>query len=443
MTAGQADALAAADRTLAAMTGRAPGAHLFVPGRIEVLGKHTDYAGGRSLTCAVERGFAVAYTLRDDPVLRVADASDDRIAECAVDGDVRPTAGEWSNYPITVARRLARNFPGISRGADMAFLSTLPRAAGLSTSSALLTATYLVLEDANDLTTRPEYVAEVRTREGLAGYLGSIENGEGYGGLAGDHGVGTFGGSEDHTAILLSQAGDLGCYHYRPVTRLRRVPLPPDLIFVVGASGIAARKTGEARDQYNRAATLVGALVAAWHTATGGAEPTLAAILSSAPDAGDRLRAIVRRGGASFSAGDLERRLDHFIVEEHEVLPAALDALDAGDFEAFGRLADRSQAASETLLGNQVPETVALARLARERGALAASAFGAGFGGSVWALVRVSEAEPFAAAWQQAYTAAFPTAAAASTFFQTRPGAGARQVRPVATPGAPAAGSGP
>src|SRR5258708_3213568 len=47
--------------------------HWFVPGRIEVLGKHTDYAGGRSLLCAVERGFCVSASPRRDGVLQVTD----------------------------------------------------------------------------------------------------------------------------------------------------------------------------------------------------------------------------------------------------------------------------------------------------------------------------------------------------------------------------------
>ena len=58
MIAAQAAALAEAERTLAATSGRQTEARLFVPGRIEVLGKHTDYAGGLTLTCAVERGFS-------------------------------------------------------------------------------------------------------------------------------------------------------------------------------------------------------------------------------------------------------------------------------------------------------------------------------------------------------------------------------------------------
>jgi galactokinase len=421
------EALRAADETLAALTASRPARRLFVPGRIEVLGKHTDYAGGHSLTCAVERGFAVAYSPRADGVLRVADASDGRQAEFRLSPELTPPVGEWVNYPMTVARRLARNFPGLDRGADVAFLSTLPRAAGLSTSSALVTATYLVLEDVNDLTSRPEYAAEIRTREGLAGYLGSIENGQGYDGLAGDHGVGTFGGSEDHTAIVLSEAGSLGCYHYRPVTRTRSIPLSDDLTFVVGASGIAAAKTGTARASYNRAAELVRALVAGWQAATGRSDATLADALNSAPSAAEELRAIVRVAAGAYAAEDLERRLDHFLVEEFEVLPAALAALNAGDYPALGIVVDQSQEAAERLLGNQVPETAALARLARDQGALAASAFGAGFGGSVWALVPVAEAARFASAWQRVYSRAWP-AAAASTFFTTRPGPGAGRV---------------
>ena len=62
----------------------------------------------------------------------------------------------------------------------------------------------------------------------------------------------------------------------------------------------------------------------------------------------------------------------------------------------FGKLVDESQVAAEELLGNQVPETISLAKHARALGAYAASAFGAGFGGSVWALVSRSEAEQFA-----------------------------------------------
>src|SRR5262245_49919579 len=54
--------------------GEAGQTRLCVPGRIEVLGKHTDYAGGRSLLCTVERGICVVVSRRSDPCVRIADA---------------------------------------------------------------------------------------------------------------------------------------------------------------------------------------------------------------------------------------------------------------------------------------------------------------------------------------------------------------------------------
>jgi galactokinase len=55
-------------------------------------------------------------------------------------------------------------------------------------------------------------------------------------------------------------------------------------------------------------------------------------------------------------------------------------------------------------------------------GAEAASAFGAGFGGSVWALVRTDQAQPFIDCWRTEYEEKFPAAAHSATFFATRPG---------------------
>ena len=77
---------------------------------------------------------------------------------------------------------------------------------------------------------------------------------------------------------------------------------------------------------------------------------------------------------------------------------------------------DASQSDAELLLQNQVTETVGLARAARTLGAFGASSFGAGFGGSVWALVGRSEAADFAARWLTEYRAAFPARESATVF---------------------------
>jgi galactokinase len=377
---------------------------LFVPGRIEVLGKHTDYAGGATLTCAVQRGACVVYSPRQDGLVRVVDTLIRARAECAVAADLAIRQGHWSSYPATVARRVARNFgPGLA-GADIALHSTLPLSAGLSSSSALVTATFLVLADANALDRHERYRSHIATPVELASYLGSVENGQAFGALAGDHGVGTFGGSEDHTAILCSEPGHVGHFAFRPGRRLASLPVPVGFTFVVAASGIAATKTGNAREHYNRASMLVDDIVRRWGDATGGAEATLHEAVRSAPDAPGRLRRILSAAaGGPYPAEALQRRFDHFLLENERLVPAAARALESSDVAAFGEASDASQRAAEHLLQNQVAETVALARLAREAGAVAASAFGAGFGGSVWALVGAAEAARFTAAWRERY----------------------------------------
>ena len=149
----------------------------------------------------------------------------------------------------------------------------------------------------------------------------------------------------------------------------------------------------------------------------------MASAIASSLDAPTQMRRILADsdlGEASPEA--LMSRFDQFHGESEEILPAAGDALLAGDFAEFGRQVDRSQKLTEELLGNQVPETVFLAHSARETGALAASAFGAGFGGSVWAMVDASGADGFLTKWRQAYGEAFPEAERRSDFFQTHPG---------------------
>ena len=394
----------------------------FVPGRIEVLGKHTDYAGGRSLVCAVEQGFVVAASPRDDGVVRVIDVAGGGQAELRLSGDGDPLPSGWVRYPATVVRRVARNFPLARRGADIAFLSDLPPASGMSSSSAFMVSVFLALATVNGLEQEEAYRREIASPEDLAGYLATIENGHSFGALTGDGGVGTFGGSEDHTAMLCCHAGQLSQYAFCPVRRERQVPCPPGRRFVVAVSGIRAEKTGAAKVAYNRASLAVRAIVDLWRAASGREEASLADAVARAGAAEVRV-AIERATVGGFTTSALLDRFDQFVAESTEIIPAAAEALSAGETARFGALVDTSQALAERRLGNQIPETVALARLAREHGAEAASAFGAGFGGSVWALVPDGRVEAFARGWQAAYRRAFPRAE--PTFLVTRAGAAA------------------
>ena len=394
-----------------------------VPGRIEVLGKHTDYAGGSSLIAAAERGFCLLAVPASDSQVRITDALRGETIRFALDAELTPLAGDWSNYPLTVARRLVRNFPGAARGVDLALASDLPPAAGMSSSSALMVGVFYALADANDIWSHERFLPELREPLELAGYLATIENGQSYRSLAGDRGVGTFGGSEDHTAILCARPGFVRQYAYCPVRFQQEFPLPAGWTFAIASSGVAAEKTGNALEKYNRASRLAAAVAELWRGETGSDAPHLAAIVQGRPEAAQQLRAVLRgapQGG--FRPEELTHRLEHFLVENEQVIPAAGTALRDGDLAAFGRCVERSQRAAEIWLGNQVPETVYLAGEARQRGAVAAAAFGAGFGGSVWALVEEGRASEFLAQWQRRYAERFPQHRQQAAFFTSAAG---------------------
>ena len=125
--------------------------------------------------------------------------------------ELQPLDGQtftgWRHYPEVAARRLAANFPGAALGADIVFASDLPRASGMSSSSALVVAIATALVRVAGIDERPEWRANIRGTLDVAGYFACIENGLTFGTLQGDAGVGTHGGSEDHAAILGATPG--------------------------------------------------------------------------------------------------------------------------------------------------------------------------------------------------------------------------------------------
>jgi len=406
--------------------GGKPASAWWIPGRIEVLGKHTDYGGGRSLLCAVERGFHLVARPNTEGTFRLLDAKTGARLEVPLRADVPPQPGRWCDYPITVVRRVARDFSNAGTGIDVTFVSTLPPASGLSSSSALVIAAFLPLAEANNLAATPEWRAALPDRGAVAGYLGAVENGKAFGPFPADHGVGTHGGSEDHTAILCCRSGQLSQYHFLPVTAECKTPLPEGWVFVIAMSGVHAAKGSGALERYNRLALEIRTMLDTWRGQTSRDDASLFAALRSSADAPGRLEAMLRNEGDK--GAPLLERLTQFRAETEEIIPSVTAALAHGDTEAIGPLVDRSQSLAERVLRNQVPETIHLARRAREFGAAAASAFGAGFGGSVWAMVRAGTAEAFLARWRSDYLDAFPAHRARADFFLTNAGPAAGSV---------------
>ncbi|WP_083563565.1 galactokinase family protein [Boudabousia liubingyangii] len=395
----------------------------FVPGRIEVLGKHTDYAGGRSLLAAANRGITFKARRNGEQVVRVTSDATEGVAELPLETQIDGFGGgHWAGYAAAVVTRLVKNFGDQVVGADIEMSTDLPLASGMSSSSAMVVGLARCLMDLSGIESEDLFRRNVGSPEEMAAYLACIENGMSFKELEGHRGVGTFGGSEDHTAMLCGEADALVQYSFCPVRREDVVPFPADHSFVIAVSGVLAEKTGAALELYNRTSRTVSDILSLWNEHTGRQDLFLADAVASSPEAADQLRELVEEGSYQ------QARLEQFLLESYELVPQAAAALAEGDLDSFGEVVDMSQKWTDEALGNQVPETRSLAASARRLGAVAASAFGAGFGGSVWALVPTEQVDSFTEAWREAYLSEFPEVAERVSFVTTRPGGRLRRL---------------
>ena len=126
-----------------------------------------------------------------------------------------------------------------------------------------------------------------------AGYLACIENGRTFGDLAGDAGVGTHGGSEDHAAMLAGVAGSCRVFAFVPMRVIETVAVPAEWTVVVSSSGVGSHKTGAQRDAYNRLSAGASLLLDLWNSRHEPA-PSLAVALDSSPHAAETLSAARR-----------------------------------------------------------------------------------------------------------------------------------------------------
>ena len=371
----------------------------FVPGRIEVLGRHTDYAGGRSLVCSIDRGFLCVASANRQGLIRITEDREEFPAvEFPLEPSIAPRVGEWSNYPMTMARRIIRNFGPTMRltGVDVAFSSTLPVASGMSGSSALMMMTFLAIAAVNHLHDAPLFKANIRDGVDLAMYLACAENGQSFRDLPGDKGVGTFGGSEDHAAILNGREGYLTLFKFRPASLEEELRWPREWRLVVGFSGVRAEKTREALDKYNLAARRASLVVKEYNRLFSARCHTLREVAVHARSKMGRkwLEQVEEkfRVGSRFGRElALADRLRQFALEDRRFIPAAVRAIREGDLAAFGRNLSASHRASRECLLNIVPEIEYLHRSALRLGAAGASGFGAGFGGSIVAAVAAGQ----------------------------------------------------
>jgi galactokinase len=315
--------------------GVAPEVVTSAPGRVNLIGEHTDYNGGYVLPCAIDRRTAVALGRGDGP-LYSADFD-----------DARPRAGTregmWADYPRSVAWALAE--AGMAPPAfQAAFAGDVPQGVGLSSSAAIEAATILALDALGALGLRRTALAQLCQR-------------------AENQFVGVRSGIMDQYASLLGQAGHALLVDCRSLAS-EAVPLDlagAGLSLLVCDTGV---KRGLAATGYNdRRATC-----------------ERAAARLGLPRLRDATVADLTR-----LDGEELLRARHVVSENARVL-AAVAALRQRDFATFGALMYASHASLRDDYAVSTPELDSVVETARALGAPGARLTGAGFGGCAIAL---------------------------------------------------------
>ncbi len=349
--------------------GRSEGAEaFFAPGRVNLIGEHTDYNGGHVLPCALTFGTYIAARRRTDGWVRCFSGNypETGVVRFELEEMANDPRHGWANYPKGVVRVFRDNGFPVDSGLDMVVRGDMPSGAGLSSSASIEMATAVMLSSLFSLGLEDE---EGRVRMALL--CKDVENGF----------IGVNSGIMDQFAVALGRAGTalfLDC------ATLERRYVPVDL----GEYEIVVMNTNKSRmlveSKYNERRSEC-----------------------------EQALADLRRAGApisslcDLSAGEFfgwedavadpvcRRRARHAVLENGRVL-AAVDALTSGRIDDFGRLLNESHLSLQFDYETTGRELDCLAELSWQREeCLGARMTGAGFGGAALAVVRRDGAAEF------------------------------------------------
>jgi galactokinase len=328
--------------SLRTLLGIAPARVVRAPGRVNLIGDHTDYCEGFVIPMAIDRDCLVAVAPSSGSPerrgrVRARSLDIDGMVEVATDGSTAPTSVEpsWGRFVAGVVQSLADRGASIP-GLDVAISSTVPAGSGLSSSSALAVALTLAFAEAGGLALTRTDAARVALDAELRA-------------------AGVPGGLMDQLASLFGEPGHALLIDCRSLD-IEPIALPDALAVIVVHSGVARTLAtsafAERRSACEAAAARLG--VATLRDATL-----------------DRVR------------GDPRAR--HVVTENARVLQFAA-ALRTGDLNALGPLLLESHGSLRDDFEVSTPELDLLVEVLVDAGAYGARLTGAGFGGCVVAL---------------------------------------------------------
>jgi galactokinase len=330
------------------------------PGRVNLIGEHTDYSGGLVLPIAVDRAVVVAAGLRDDEVVR--------LASLQVPGEVRMSLSEiqvgditgWASYPLGTLWALHR--AGIALcGIDLVFDSDIPLGGGLASSAALEVATALAYTELSE---------QQMSMLALAQCCQAGENAIAHAPTGVMDQVVVLGGRAGHALLLDCRTLTSEQVAWRPDTSsLALVVIDTAVRHDNSAAGYRSR-----REQCAQASAALGV-----HTLRDATIESVATLPFM-----------------------LQRRARHVVTENQRVIEVAA-LLRAGRIADVGALLDAGHASLRDDHEVSCAELDLAVEVARGAGALGARMTGGGFGGCAIALVHIDRVDVVSAAVRAAF----------------------------------------
>ena len=343
----------------------------FAPGRINLIGEHTDYNGGYVFPASITIGTYGVARKRADKQIRLYSENfpEKGIITFSLDDLEYRKEDDWTNYPKGVIRYLKAAGHAIDSGIEIAFYGNIPNGAGLSSSASIELLTGVILDDLFGLAI--ERLELILTGKKVENEFIGVNSG-----IMDQFAIGM--GKKDHALLL-----DTNTLAYDLV--------PAEF----GDYVVAIMNTNKRRELAD----------SKYNERRGECEEALKRLQTKL-----KIQSLGELDEATFFAHTsliedptLIKRAKHAVTENQRTLKAKA-ALEAGDLESFGHLLDASHASLRDdyeVTGIELDTLVAAAQ--EQPAVLGARMTGAGFGGCAIALVKKSEWEAFATAVKESY----------------------------------------
>jgi len=355
------------------------------PGRVELLGNHTDYNGGLVMSAAIDRGTVAVGRRTSSREVRIFSVNLNAIDAFSLDAIHQTEVGAWSRYVRGVCWALTDWCGPLASGCDATIAGNVPLGAGLSSSASLQAALAwcLIQLDLIPGRSRADFESDQPDlpRMELARVLRRAEN----------EFVGVGAGLLDQFSSLFGRAGHALFLDCDTLVH-DRLPLGNPAPAIVVCDSKTSRRLADGMYDLRRAEC----------------ERVAAAFADQIPHRGEFRLSWVSLEQLQRAWPDLDataRRRARHVLSENERVRLGVEALKSGDTEAFGRLMSASHASSRDDFENSSPALNALIEAAEAApGFLGGKLSGAGWAGCTVNLVRSEQADDFARVVQIAYT---------------------------------------